>query len=91
MRSLLITQLMEHLAAIDSPEEIRWLLEQLLTDRELHDIGDRLHIYSLLVSGEYSQRAIAQLAKVSISKVERGASNARSPKVRAYFRKHFPA
>lgn len=82
--------LVEHLASTDSPEDIGQLLELLLTPREINDICDRLKIYRLLVDGRHSQRAIAKLAGVSISKVERGAANARSPAVQAYFRRHFP-
>lgn len=90
MRDPLYRKLAEHIASLSSAEEVLWLLDQLLTDGEIHDVRDRVRIYSLLASGAHSQREVAHLANVSISKVIRGASNAHSPKVRAYFRKHFP-
>ena len=90
MRDPLYTMLAEHIASLTSADDVRWLLDQLLTDAEIRDVSDRLRIYSLLASGTHSQRDIAQIASVSISKVIRGAANAHSPKLRAYFRKHFP-
>jgi TrpR family trp operon transcriptional repressor len=90
MRDPLYTKLAEHIASLKSTEEVLWLLDQLLTEGEIHDVRDRVRILSLLASGAHSQRDVARLANVSISKVIRGASNAHSPKVRTYFRKHFP-
>lgn len=90
MRDPLYRKLAEHIASLGSAEKVLWLLDQLLTDGEIRDVRDRVHIYSLLAGGAHSQREVAHLANVSISKVIRGASNVHSPKVRAYFRKHFP-
>ena len=90
MRDPLYRKLAEHIASLQSADEVLHLLDLLLTDGEIHDVRDRVRIYSLLASGAHSQRDIARLANVSISKVIRGAANAHSPKVRAYFRKHFP-
>ncbi|HVJ62258.1 MAG TPA: Trp family transcriptional regulator [Tahibacter sp.] len=90
MRDPLYTKLAEHIASLQSADEVIRLLDMLLTDSEIHDVRDRVRIYSLLASGTHSQRDVARLANVSISKVIRGASNTQSAKVRAYFRKHFP-
>lgn len=90
MRDPLYTKLAAHIASLKSADEVLWLLDQLLTDGEILDVRDRVRIYSLLAAGTHSQRDVARLANVSISKVIRGAANTQSPKVRAYFRKHFP-
>jgi Trp operon repressor len=90
MRDPLYAKLAEHIASLETPGEVIRLLDMLLTDGEIKDIRDRVRIYQLLASSTHSQRDVARLANVSISKVIRGAANARLPKVRAYFSKHFP-
>ena len=90
MRDPIYTKLAEHIASLKSADEVARLLSLLLTDGEIRDVRDRVRIYSLLAAGTHSQRDVARIANVSISKVIRGAANTHSPKVRAYFRKHFP-
>lgn len=89
MKDARYKELARHIAELETPEQVMWLLDQLLTAGEIRDVCDRLTIYSLLSSEKHSQRDVARLAKVSISKVERGATNTQSPEVRAYFREHF--
>lgn len=81
--------LINRLCKIDSPDEMRWLLGQLLTDAEIQDVVDRVRIYDALSNTEWTQREIAKRLGVSITKVTRGSSNIHSRKLRLYFQENF--
>lgn len=83
-------QLVGLLCSITDKEEMRWFLERLLTNAEVDDLTSRLRIYAALATSKYTQREVAKLLGVSISKVTRGASNMHSDYTKEFFRKRFP-
>lgn len=58
-------------ASIESPEEAKLLLEDILTPQELESIAERWQEIQLLAKG-MTQRDVAKKLGVSISKVTRG-------------------
>ncbi len=60
------------LCAIETPQEAKLLLEDLLTPHELESLAERWQEIQLLASG-MTQRAVAKKMGISISKVTRGA------------------
>ena len=66
-----LDQLVNHLLAIDSPEQMELALCALLTENELADVAKRLQIITLLKQG-VPQRQIADKLGVGIATVTRG-------------------
>jgi TrpR family transcriptional regulator, trp operon repressor len=58
-------------ASIESPEEAKLLLEDILTPQELESVAERWQEIQLLAKG-MTQRDVAKKLGVSISKVTRG-------------------
>lgn len=83
-------QLVGLLCSITDKEEMQWFLERLLTNAEVDDLTARLRIYAALATSKYTQREIAKMLGVSISKVTRGASNMNSEYTKDFFRKRLP-
>jgi TrpR family trp operon transcriptional repressor len=81
--------LIDMLCNIKNPDEMRLILELILTDGEMNDLVDRIRIYQSLACTELSQRECAKSLDVSISKVTRGSSNLRNPKSKDYWRSKF--
>jgi TrpR family trp operon transcriptional repressor len=59
------------LSAIESPQEMRLFLKELLTPAEVRDITLRWRLLELLAEG-VSQRKIAEELKISLCKITRG-------------------
>jgi len=70
--------LADHLAAIDSPETISTLFEELLTPSERRDLALRWRLMEQLVQG-VPQRRIAANLGVSLCKITRGSSVLKQP------------
>lgn len=64
--------LLSHLANCTDSAEIEKLLSALLTDKEQHDIANRIRIFDLLDRG-ITQRDISEQLGVGIATVSRGA------------------
>lgn len=64
--------LLTHLASCSDSSEIDLLLTALLTDKERHDIANRIRIFDLLEQG-VTQREISEQLRVGIATVSRGA------------------
>lgn len=58
-------------SAIETPEEARLLLEDILTPQELESVAERWQEIQLLAKG-VTQREVAKKLNISISKVTRG-------------------
>ncbi len=69
--------LLSHLANCTDSAEIEKLLSALLTDKEQHDIANRIRIFDLLDRG-ITQRDISEQLGVVISTVSRGARDMKS-------------
>lgn len=65
-------ELIEHLLAVKTPEEMEQALRALLTPAEFAEIVNRLQIFNMLKAGE-PQRKIADTLGVGIATVSRGA------------------
>lgn len=64
--------LVTHLASCTDSSNIEALLSALLTDREQHEIANRIRIFDLLARG-VTQREISEQLGVGIATVSRGA------------------
>lgn len=67
------------LAAVQSPEDVRTILQEILTPGERHDIALRWRLLQMLQAG-ISQRAIAKALGVSLCKITRGSRELRKRK-----------
>ena len=67
------------LAALQNPEDIRMVLQEILTPGERHDIGLRWRLLQMLQAG-IPQRAIAKTLGVSLCKITRGSRELRKRK-----------
>ena len=64
-------ELMEHLLALNTPDEMEHALRALLTSAEFSDVTKRLQIFKMLRQG-VPQRQIAETLGVGIATVTRG-------------------
>lgn len=64
--------LLDHLASCHDRADIKVLLNALLTDKEQHEIANRIRIFDLLERG-VTQRDISEQLGVGIATVSRGA------------------
>lgn len=81
--------LINMLCNIQNNDEMRYLLEQILTAGEISDLLDRIRIYQMLACTDTPQRECAKSLNVSISKVTRGSANLRKPKSKEYWQSKF--
>ena len=79
--------LLSHLANCTDSKEIEKLLSALLTDKEQHDIANRIRIFDLLDRG-ITQRDISEQLGVGIATVSRGARAMHSHDVSALLATH---
>lgn len=79
--------LLSHLANCTDSAEIQKLLSALLTDKEQHDIANRIRIFDLLDRG-ITQREISEQLGVGIATVSRGARAMQSHDVSALLATH---
>ncbi|AOY43566.1 MULTISPECIES: Trp family transcriptional regulator [Psychrobacter] len=79
--------LLSHLANCTDSAEIEKLLSALLTDKEQHDIANRIRIFDLLDRG-ITQRDISEQLGVGIATVSRGARAMHSHDVSALLATH---
>ena len=79
--------LLSHLANCTDSTEIEKLLSALLTDKEQHDIANRIRIFDLLDRG-IRQRDISEQLGVGIATVSRGARAMHSHDVSALLATH---
>lgn len=79
--------LLSHLANCTDSAEIEKLLSALLTDKEQHDIANRIRIFDLLDRG-ITQREIAEQLGVGIATVSRGARAMQNHDVSALLATH---
>ncbi|GAB2643310.1 MULTISPECIES: Trp family transcriptional regulator [Psychrobacter] len=79
--------LLSHLANCTDSTEIEKLLSALLTDKEQHDIANRIRIFDLLDRG-ITQRDISEQLGVGIATVSRGARAMHSHDVSALLATH---
>ncbi len=79
--------LLSHLANCTDSTEIEKLLSALLTDKEQHDIANRIRIFDLLDRG-ITQRDISEQLGVGIATVSRGARAMHSHDVSALLTTH---
>lgn len=70
MTNVAYQSLLTHLANCSDSLEIDLLLTALLTDKELHDIANRIRIFDLLEQG-VTQREISEQLRVGIATVSR--------------------
>ena len=80
--------LLTHLANCTDSSEIEKLLSALLTDKEQHDIANRIRIFDLLDRG-ITQREISEQLGVGIATVSRGARAAQHHDVSALLATHW--
>ena len=66
------------IAGLSSAEDIKRLLQELLTDAELYDIVLRWRLLELLTQ-KCPQRKIAELLRVSLCKITRGSRILKNP------------
>lgn len=66
-----LNDLFDLLASIDSPQEAQTLLQDLLTPQEIDSLAERWQEVQLLAAGA-TQRDVAKILGISISKVTRG-------------------
>lgn len=66
-----IRDLYELFSSIDSPDEAKMLLEDILTPQEIDSLAERWQEIQLLAAG-HTQREVAKKLGISISKVTRG-------------------
>lgn len=66
-----LKDLYELLCAVETPEEARDLLADILTPGELHSVAERWQEIQMLAAG-MTQRDVAKKMGISISKVTRG-------------------
>jgi Trp operon repressor len=81
--------LINMLCNIQNYDEMRYLLDQILTAGEINDLLDRIRIYQMLACTDTPQRECAKSLNVSISKVTRGSANLRKPKSKEYWKSKF--
>ena len=79
--------LLTHLANGTDSTELEKLLSALLTDKEQHDIANRIRIFDLLDRG-VTQREIAEQLGVGIATVSRGARAMQNHDVSALLATH---
>jgi TrpR family trp operon transcriptional repressor len=79
--------LLNHLANCPDSTDIEKLLSALLTDKEQHDIANRIRIFDLLDRG-ITQREISDQLGVGIATVSRGAKAMQSHDVSALLATH---
>ena len=79
--------LLTHLANCSDSADIEKLLSALLTDKEQHDIANRIRIFDLLDRGT-TQRDISEQLGVGIATVSRGAKVMQSHDVSALLATH---
>ena len=79
--------LLSHLANCTDSADIEKLLSALLTDKEQHDIANRIRIFDLLDRG-ITQRDISEQLGVGIATVSRGARAMHSHDVSALLATH---
>ena len=79
--------LLIHLANCTDSTEIEKLLSALLTDKEQHDIANRIRIFDLLDRG-ITQREISEQLGVGIATVSRGARAMQNHDVSALLATH---
>ena len=80
--------LLTHLANCTDSSEVEKLLSALLTDKEQHDIANRIRIFDLLARG-VTQREISEQLGVGIATVSRGARAAQHHDVSALLATHW--
>ena len=79
--------LLTHLANCSDSADIEKLLSALLTDKEQHDIANRIRIFDLLDRGT-TQRDISEQLGVGIATVSRGAKALQSHNLSALLATH---
>lgn len=79
--------LLTHLTSCDDRAHIDVLLDALLTDKEQHEIANRIRIFDLLERGA-TQRDISEQLGVGIATVSRGAKALQSHDVSALLATH---
>lgn len=79
--------LLKHLANCHDSTDIEVLFRALLTDKEQHEIANRIRIFDLLECGA-TQRDIAEQLGVGIATVSRGAKAMQSHDVSALLATH---
>ncbi|MDN3453306.1 MULTISPECIES: Trp family transcriptional regulator [unclassified Psychrobacter] len=79
--------LLTHLANCSDSADIEKLLSALLTDKEQHDIANRIRIFDLLDRGT-TQRDISEQLGVGIATVSRGAKAMQSHNLSALLATH---
>mgnify|MGYP001587592211 CR=1 FL=1 len=79
--------LLKHLADCHDSADIEKLLSALLTDKEQHDIANRIRIFDLLDRGT-TQRDISEQLGVGIATVSRGAKALQSHNLSALLATH---
>ncbi len=79
--------LLTHLAACHDQSDIEVLLSALLTEKEQHEIANRIRIFDLLEHGA-TQRDISEQLGVGIATVSRGAKALQSHDVSALLATH---
>ena len=79
--------LLKHLANCTDSSDIEALLSALLTDREQHEIANRIRIFDLLARG-VTQREISEQLGVGIATVSRGAKAMQTHDVSALLMTH---
>jgi TrpR family trp operon transcriptional repressor len=77
------------LSAADNANVLNDFLQSMLTFEEKEQLVGRILITQALLSGELSQRQIADKLKISISKITRGSNMLKelSPKLKDFLRK----
>ena len=66
------------LAALDNPDDIRRLLDEIMTPRERSDLASRWRLMKMLLSG-HTQRTIAHELRLSLCKITRGSRELKRP------------
>ncbi len=67
-----LSEIYEIISRIDTPEDAKTFLDELLTESELIDVAQRWNILKLL-KAKHSQRNISKTLCVSLCKITRGA------------------
>lgn len=79
--------LLDHLARCRDSADIEGLLSALLTNKEQHEIANRIRIFDLLERG-FTQRDISEQLGVGIATVSRGAKAMQSHDLSALLATH---
>ncbi|MGY0342110.1 trp operon repressor [Xylella fastidiosa] len=79
--------LIKILCKTDSTDDMKLILECILTRSEMEDLIDRIRIYNELLNTRNSQREVASKLGVSITKITRGAANLQDNNIKDFLRK----